>query len=60
MNHKVILSMEIANELLERGFTIVKVRPSTRYRGKAAFIFEMSPTLDHVLMEIEERRGIKL
>lgn|GEM_PF-1970579 len=57
---KVILSMTIANELVDKGFLIKKVKPSTRYRGKAAFLFEKTPELSRVLTEIEKDRGIKL
>ncbi len=52
--------MTIANELVDKGFLIKKVKPSTRYRGKAAFLFEKTPELSRVLTEIEKDRGIKL
>lgn len=58
--HKVILSMNIANDLIRKGFPIIEVKPSNRYRGKAAFIFENTPEFTKALAEISESKGLKL
>jgi hypothetical protein len=60
MQRKVILSLHIANELVQRGFPIIEVKPSTRVQGRAAFIFEKTPKFCVVLAEISHRKGIKL
>ncbi|MCM3732365.1 hypothetical protein M3196_11900 [Fictibacillus nanhaiensis] len=58
--YKVILSMAIANELLTKGYRIVEIKPSTKHRGKAAFVFEVCGNFIADLSEIADARGIKL
>lgn len=58
--YKVILSMAIANELIQKGYRIVEIKPSTKYRGKAAFVFETCEQFYADLREIGASRGIKL
>ncbi|CAN7225146.1 hypothetical protein [Rossellomorea sp. LjRoot5] len=60
MKRKVILSLHIANELVQRGFPIIELKPSTKIQGRAAFIFELTPKLSEVLTEISKRKGIRL
>lgn len=60
MERKVILSLHLANELLTRGFRIIEVKPSTKYKGKAVFIFEATIKFNEELTKIAEQRGIKL
>ncbi|ARI78240.1 DUF5659 domain-containing protein [Halobacillus mangrovi] len=60
MERKVIMSLHLANELLTKGFRIIEVKPSTRYKGKAVFIFEATCEFKEELTEIAIRKGIKL
>ncbi|WP_411953590.1 hypothetical protein ACKXGF_09965 [Alkalibacillus sp. S2W] len=57
---KVILSIKIANDLIQQGFSVIEVKPSNRYQGKAAFIFKVTPALNEALLEISKQRKIKL
>lgn len=38
--YKVILNIYMANKLIKEGLQVVEVKPSSRVRGRAAFIFE--------------------
>lgn len=44
--YKCILSVRVANDLIEKGYNIVTIEPSTRYRYRLVFIFENSPELE--------------
>lgn len=57
---KIILSVHIADDLIKRGFKVVEVKPSTKIRGRAAFIFELTPEFEKALSEISKHRHIKL
>ncbi|MCM3093832.1 MULTISPECIES: hypothetical protein [unclassified Cytobacillus] len=59
-DRKVILSLHIANELVQLGFPIIEVKPSTRVKGRAAFIFALTPAFSEALAEISKRRNINL
>ncbi|MEK4801032.1 hypothetical protein MHI02_05665 [Oceanobacillus sp. FSL K6-0118] len=56
---KVILSLQIANDLIQRGFSVVEVKPSTKIRGNAAFVFELTQEFSKALTEISESRRLK-
>ena len=43
---KAILSLPLAQRLLERGHNLIHIEPSKRRRGMLAFIFEYSEALD--------------
>lgn len=43
---KAILSLPLAQRLMERGHSLVRIEPSKRRRGMLAFIFENSEELD--------------
>lgn len=60
MKRKVILSLHIANELLEQGFRIIELRPSRTVRGNAVFIFEATNEFHRVLNDISKRDDVRL
>lgn len=43
---KAILSLPLAQRLIDRGHNLIRIEPSKRRRGKLAFIFEYSEALD--------------
>lgn len=43
---KAILSLPLAQRLMERGHNLIRIEPSKRRRGMLAFIFEYSEALD--------------
>ena len=57
---KVILSLHIANTLIQRGFEVIEVKPSTRVRGRAAFVFKLTPEFSEELRKLSEEKGIHL
>ncbi|PBB05744.1 hypothetical protein [Salimicrobium humidisoli] len=58
MNSKVILSLGIANELVKRGNRVIEIKPSTKAKGNAAFVFEVTAKFTADLAEVAEARGI--
>ncbi|EQB35258.1 hypothetical protein M948_19350 [Virgibacillus sp. CM-4] len=56
MKHrKVILSLRVADALIKQGFQVIEVRPSTKVRGNAAFIFELTPEFSKALGNIRQK-----
>jgi hypothetical protein len=49
---KCILSLRVARHLLTKGFRLIDVEPSRKFRGNLVFIFEDSDALRRVLAEI--------
>jgi len=49
---KCILSLFVANELIKRGFNVVEVKPSTKKRGNAVFLFENTQDFKFELAKI--------
>ena len=43
---KAILSLPLAQRLMERAHNLIRIEPSKRRRGMLAFIFEYSEALD--------------
>ncbi|WP_419893601.1 hypothetical protein [Oceanobacillus kimchii] len=52
---KVILSLRVADALIKQGFQVIEVRPSTKVRGNAAFVFELTPEFSRALGDIHEK-----
>ncbi|WP_272031210.1 hypothetical protein [Oceanobacillus kimchii] len=52
---KVILSLRVADALIKQGFRVIEVRPSTKVRGNAAFVFELTPEFSRALSSIHEK-----
>lgn len=55
MERKVILNLRIANELINKGFRVIEAKPSTKVKGKVAFIFEANPEFSKALTELSKR-----
>lgn len=43
---KAILSLPLAQRLMDKGFNLIRIEPSHRRRGMLAFIFEYCDELD--------------
>lgn len=52
MNCKTILNIHMADKLIKRGFKVVEVKPSSKFRGRAAFLFENTPEFQKALKEL--------
>lgn len=57
--HRVVLSLNIANELIKRGFQVVQLKPSTSKRGHAAFLFDNTHDFEKVFNQLLEKRQYK-
>jgi len=55
MKYKVILNIFMADRLLKAGFIPVELKPSSRKRGQAAFIFEDTPEFRKALRELSHK-----
>ncbi|MFD2923880.1 DUF5659 domain-containing protein [Halobacillus naozhouensis] len=52
---KVILNVHVANRLIKKGFSVIEVKPSTRVKGRAVFIFQNTPEFSEALKDITEK-----
>lgn len=57
---KVILSLHVANELIQQGFSVIEVKPSTKVKGNAAFVFESTSEFNQELAKISRQRNVKI
>jgi len=55
-HHKVILNIFMANQLIKAGFEVIEVKPSTRLKGRAAFIFEDNREFQRALREFSYKQ----
>lgn len=55
MQRKVVLNIQVADKLLKRGHSLIEVKPSTKVKGRAAFVFERTPEFDRDLWDISKR-----
>lgn len=53
---KAILSLRVAQSLMERGFNLIRVEQSYKHRGKLAFIFEYCEGIDEELAKFSRVR----
>lgn len=56
--NKVVLSLHVADELIRRGFNVIRVKPSTTRKGFAAFIFENTPEFN-MAFDAVANKGIR-
>jgi len=49
---KVILNVHVADKLIQRGFQVIEVKPSTKVRGRAVFIFNNTPEFSAAMQDI--------
>jgi len=49
---KVILNVHVADKLIKRGFQVIEVKPSTKVRGRAVFIFNNTPEFSEAMQDI--------
>lgn len=50
--HKAILNIHMADKLIKQGFKVVEVKPSSRIRGRAAFIFEDNASFQQAMKDL--------
>ncbi|WP_232673943.1 DUF5659 domain-containing protein [Bacillus velezensis] len=43
---KAVLSMKIARRLIKKGYELIDIEPSIKYKEKLVFIFKNTPQLD--------------
>lgn len=53
---KAILSLRVAQLLMSKGYKLIRLENSHRFRGKLAFIFEYSEGIDEELARIGRQR----
>ncbi|MET3507645.1 putative CoA-binding protein [Halalkalibacter oceani] len=53
--YKCVLSVRVANELIDRGYKLVTIEPSYRYEGKLVFVFRNTPELDAEFKRFERK-----
>ncbi|HWO74378.1 MAG TPA: hypothetical protein VNM69_00515 [Bacillus sp. (in: firmicutes)] len=56
MERKIVLNIRVADELLRRGHTVISVKPSTKVKGRAAFVFKVTPEFERDLTELSKRK----
>jgi predicted CoA-binding protein len=52
---KVVHSPQLANYLLERGFTIIKLKPKRGTERESVFVFRMEDGLEEIVAEWMEQ-----
>lgn len=53
---KAILSLRVAQSLMEKGFNLIRIEHSYKHHGKLAFIFENCEKLDGELAKFSRQR----
>lgn len=53
---KAILSLRVAQSLMEAGYNLIRIENSHKHRGKLAFIFENCAGLDDELAKFTRKR----
>lgn len=56
MRYKAILNIRIADLLLKAGFIPVEFKPSSRLKGRAAFIFEDTSAFRKAFQELAHKK----
>lgn len=53
---KAILSLRVAQSLMDKGYNLIRIEHSHRHRGKLAFIFEYCEGIDEELAKFSRVR----
>lgn len=53
---KAILSLRVAQSLMEEGYNLIRLEQSNRHRGKLAFIFEYDAEIENELAKFARKR----
>lgn len=56
LNEKAILSLRVAQALMEKGYNLIRLENSRKHYGKLAFIFENSEELEQEMAEFTRDR----
>jgi len=52
---KCVLSVRIANELIEKNYELVGIEPSRKFPGKLVFVFKNSQELENEFKKFERK-----
>lgn len=56
---KAILSLRVAQSLMDKGYNLIRLENSHRHRGKLAFIFEYCEGIDEELAKFSRVRQVE-